>query len=399
MSVFTPRLTNILTTLIRSETPVSVDRLSGLLGVSRRTIFRDLEGVDRVLLESGLSLETVPGKGICLSGDKENLEKLYLQLSTNKATPQSKRERHTLLALLLMDNDGMQKLFYYARAMGVSEATVSLDMDLLEPKLKEYGLQLKRGRGQGILLSAPEEKIRQGMVSLVMSLEEPQVFIRKYGHPSVHAADGVSRLIREQWEAKLDWMTAGSLRVLELHLLIMVDRVQKGHTLTEQTESVSGLSQKLADQICDSVETAFSIQLSSHERTAVGMLIRTCRAKHWNPLDINDDAVYSYVKRLAFQMIARNRGFTTAIGNCIAIPHGEKEYKQDIIKTGLSVLTYPQGIDWEGEKVHLVIGIAAKGNEHLEILENIVDRLDDSDAVLALVNANDKQAIYDLLTK
>ena len=98
-------------------------------------------------------------------------------------------------------------------------------------------------------------------------------------------------------------------------------------------------------------------------------------------------------------MIARNRGFTTAIGNCIAIPHGEKEYKQDIIKTGLSVLTYPQGIDWEGEKVHLVIGIAAKGNEHLEILENIVDRLDDSDAVLALVNANDKQAIYDLLTK
>ncbi len=98
-------------------------------------------------------------------------------------------------------------------------------------------------------------------------------------------------------------------------------------------------------------------------------------------------------------MIARNRNFTTAIGNCIAIPHGEKEYKEEIIKTGLAVITYPNGLDWDGEKVHLVIGIAAKGNEHLEILENIVERLDDSEQVLALVNANDKQAIYDLLTR
>ena len=98
-------------------------------------------------------------------------------------------------------------------------------------------------------------------------------------------------------------------------------------------------------------------------------------------------------------MIARNRNFTTAIGNGIAIPHGEKDYKQYINKTGLSVMTYPQGIEWNGEKVYLVIGIAAKGNEHLEILENIVDRLDDSDAVMALIEANSKQAIYDLLTK
>jgi mannitol/fructose-specific phosphotransferase system IIA component len=97
-------------------------------------------------------------------------------------------------------------------------------------------------------------------------------------------------------------------------------------------------------------------------------------------------------------MLKRNRSFTTAIGNYIAIPHGEKEYKQDILKTGLCALTYPKGIDWDGETVYLVIGIAAKGEEHLEILSNIVDKLDTGDDVIALVERNDKQAIYDLFT-
>jgi mannitol/fructose-specific phosphotransferase system IIA component len=106
-----------------------------------------------------------------------------------------------------------------------------------------------------------------------------------------------------------------------------------------------------------------------------------------------------YVKpRYVEGMIARDRGFSTAIGNFLAIPHGEKEYKEDILQTGIVAITYPEGLEWNGEKVHLVIGIAAKGDEHLAILENIVDKLETGEDVLALVGANDKQAIYDMFT-
>lgn len=106
-----------------------------------------------------------------------------------------------------------------------------------------------------------------------------------------------------------------------------------------------------------------------------------------------------YVKPNYVQgMQLRDRSFTTAIGNYIAIPHGEKEYKSEILCTGLSVLVYPEGIDWNGQTVHLVIGIAAQGDEHLAILENIVDKLDDGDDVLRLVNSADREQIYSLLT-
>jgi mannitol/fructose-specific phosphotransferase system IIA component len=97
-------------------------------------------------------------------------------------------------------------------------------------------------------------------------------------------------------------------------------------------------------------------------------------------------------------MLARDRDFSTAIGNYIAIPHGAKEYKDDILETGLVVVTYPDGIDWGGQKVYLVIGIAAQGNDHLDILENIVNKLEEGDDVLALVNARDKNAVYSMLT-
>jgi mannitol/fructose-specific phosphotransferase system IIA component len=97
-------------------------------------------------------------------------------------------------------------------------------------------------------------------------------------------------------------------------------------------------------------------------------------------------------------MLARDRSFSTAIGNHIAIPHGEKVYKEEILKTGLVVLTYPQGVDWNGEKVFLVVGIAAKGDEHLEILENIADKLEEPQDVIDLVNSADQKAIFSLLT-
>lgn len=96
-------------------------------------------------------------------------------------------------------------------------------------------------------------------------------------------------------------------------------------------------------------------------------------------------------------MLAREESFSTAIGNFIAIPHGEKEYKEEIIKTGLAVLTYPQGIEWGDKLVYLVIGIAAKGEDHLDILENIVTKLEKGDDVMELVNKNDKKAIHDML--
>jgi mannitol/fructose-specific phosphotransferase system IIA component len=98
-------------------------------------------------------------------------------------------------------------------------------------------------------------------------------------------------------------------------------------------------------------------------------------------------------------MLARDRDFSVAIGNSIAIPHGAKEYKKEILATGLVVLTYPDGVAWNGGTVKLVVGIAAQGDGHLDILERIVDAFEDEEAVDAVVAAGDAEKLYRVLTQ
>ncbi|MFP3040242.1 PTS sugar transporter subunit IIA [Treponema primitia] len=96
-------------------------------------------------------------------------------------------------------------------------------------------------------------------------------------------------------------------------------------------------------------------------------------------------------------MIKRDNSFTTCIGNHIALPHGEEAYKVDIISTGIVALAFPEGIDWQGTVVYLVIGIAAKGDEHLDIMGNVVDKLETGDDVKKLVREGTVDDMYVML--
>ncbi|WP_010257512.1 PTS sugar transporter subunit IIA [Treponema primitia] len=96
-------------------------------------------------------------------------------------------------------------------------------------------------------------------------------------------------------------------------------------------------------------------------------------------------------------MIKRDNSFTTCIGNHIALPHGEEAYKVDIISTGIVALAFPEGIDWQGTPVYLVIGIAAKGDEHLDIMGNVVDKLETGDDVKKLVREGTVDDMYKML--
>ncbi|WP_035994366.1 phosphoenolpyruvate--protein phosphotransferase [Leptolyngbya sp. KIOST-1] len=98
-------------------------------------------------------------------------------------------------------------------------------------------------------------------------------------------------------------------------------------------------------------------------------------------------------------MLARETQANTYLGNGIAIPHGQPAQRDLIVTTGIAVLQVPAGVEWNpGEMVHLVVGIAAKSDEHLQILTNLTHVLDDPAAVRALVETKDAQVICDRLT-
>lgn len=97
-------------------------------------------------------------------------------------------------------------------------------------------------------------------------------------------------------------------------------------------------------------------------------------------------------------MLAREEKFTTFIGNGVAIPHGENEVKDKIIASGIVVVQYPNGIDFGGgNEVKLVIGIAGKGNEHIQLLSNIAEAIEDEVLLEKMTSTDDIDFIYELL--
>ncbi|MCU1641759.1 MAG: mannitol transporter subunit [Nocardia sp.] len=80
-------------------------------------------------------------------------------------------------------------------------------------------------------------------------------------------------------------------------------------------------------------------------------------------------------------MHERERSVSTYMGNGLAIPHGTNEAKTSIRHTGISVVRYPQAIEWNGKPVEFVIGIAGAGDDHLALLTRVAQVFVDKDQI------------------
>lgn len=87
-------------------------------------------------------------------------------------------------------------------------------------------------------------------------------------------------------------------------------------------------------------------------------------------------------------MLKREKVFSTNIGNGIALPHGIEEVKDSIKKSGIAIMLFPEGTWWGEEEVNIVIGVAGIGDEHLEILGNIANKLSTPESVKALLKGD-----------
>lgn len=97
-------------------------------------------------------------------------------------------------------------------------------------------------------------------------------------------------------------------------------------------------------------------------------------------------------------MRQREQTVSTYMGNELAIPHGTNETKEAILDSALSFVRYDGGVDWGGEPVTFVVGIAGKGDEHLDILSQIALIFSEEDEVERLKAAQTPEELFALLS-
>ncbi len=101
-------------------------------------------------------------------------------------------------------------------------------------------------------------------------------------------------------------------------------------------------------------------------------------------------ATASYVE----SMHAREATVSTFLGNGVALPHGTYEAKGEVLGTGIVVMQYPDGVEWPNGTAHLVIGLAASGEEHVAVLSQLADVLQDEVLAKELWTSDDAEFVY-----
>jgi PTS system mannitol-specific IIA component len=97
-------------------------------------------------------------------------------------------------------------------------------------------------------------------------------------------------------------------------------------------------------------------------------------------------------------MVERERSVSTFVGEGVAVPHGSFAAGRDLVTAdAISILRLPDGVDWDGHDVRIVIGIAATGGGHIALLSRLAEILLDPVRAEQLRGATDPATVRALL--
>lgn len=147
---------------------LSMQYIAQTLGVSSRTIHRELKYVEDTLASFNISIERIPKKGLRLNGDDSQFESLIETLNQQTSQDYSIDERKVIIVYALIKAKDPLKIYNLANEVGISINKLTKELDALESELKRYKLKLQRKRGEGIVLFGSEVNRRQYLADTML---------------------------------------------------------------------------------------------------------------------------------------------------------------------------------------------------------------------------------------
>ena len=130
------------------------------------------------------------------------------------------------------------------------------------------------------------------------------------------------------------------------------------------------------------------------------IILQAAYADRWSAIQACGEILVKqgYVKAAYIEdMLERERLVSVYVGNHVAIPHGIANSEQHILESGLSVLQIPEGVDFDGEKAYIMIGIAGRDGVHMQLLSQIALVCMEQEQVERLRTSKDKNEIMGIL--
>lgn len=308
-------------TKFTASRPVTVAMISEMLGLSSRTILREIPHVEKWLTQNDFHFIRKPGVGLILDESVEN-QKLILELleveSVSKNYSKDERCRRILGELLYAEEP--LKSYYFTSKFHISEGTFSGDLDRIIQWLEPYQIQLIRRPGLGILLEGEESSYRQAIANLVYeSIDENQIMQMLRGEQQENQVllpgnNRVFGLLDSETTKQVEQILLDSekrLRIrytdsayvgLVMHISLAIKRIQNNEKIEMEQERLQKLMRlpefAVAEEIGDKLKEQFHVKIPRGEIGFITMHLSSARI--WP----TDERVERNMERINLRQIA-----------------------------------------------------------------------------------------------
>ncbi len=313
---FSIRMQQILKYLLRQESAVPVRNLAEQMGISKRTVQRELESIDRPLKKYGITFRSKVGSGVWLEGYPEDKAALLSELEAEDGLDVTDRqERRKRLILEILKDKNVKKLYYYGEMFGVSEATVSSDLEAVEGWLSGFGLKVVRKPGLGTSIDGTEGAFRQALrafideninsglvndlyqnytsgegqewerVRPVLKLARDKSEKNIYRVLDEETMRRVVSCIQKIQDKRLQNLTENSYTGLVIHVTIAMNRIMGQELMESNPELLDGMEQDeefaLASEIVRRLEAEFGVEIPKDETAYICLHIKGAKVQQY----------------------------------------------------------------------------------------------------------------------
>ncbi|PTK01432.1 BglG family transcription antiterminator [Mammaliicoccus sciuri] len=286
---------------------LTIHDIAQALGISSRTVHREMKSVEDTLNKYHLSLTRVPKLGLRIEGEPEDIDNFVQSLTEQNTIDLSDEERKVIILYNLIQSKDPVKLYSLANEIGSSTHTLNKIIEQLEPELHTFELSLERRRGEGLILNGEEVNKRQLLARIMLEkLDSDSVYSVVEDHFVYHTLNethlrgivdidrlfNVERLLMDELGTLPYTLTEASYLTLTIHIVLAIERIkQDGHVEIENdilNELISTDEFKVSERLTNVLSDIYDVTFNHSEIAFITMHLRGARRRHETTYENND---------------------------------------------------------------------------------------------------------------
>ncbi|MBO3078205.1 BglG family transcription antiterminator [Mammaliicoccus vitulinus] len=278
---------------------LTIHDIAQALGISSRTVHREMKSVEDTLHQYQLSLTRLPKLGLRIEGEPVNIDDFVQSLNEQHTIDLSDEERKVIILYNLIQSKDPVKLYSLANEIGASTHTLNKIIEQLEPDLETVELSLERRRGEGLILNGEEVNKRQLLARIMLEkLDGDSVYSVVEDHFVYHTLNethlkgivdidrlfNVERLLMDELGILPYTLTEASYLTLTIHIVLAIERIkQDGHVEIEDdilNELISTDEFKVSERLTNVLSNIYDVTFNHSEIAFITMHLRGARRRH-----------------------------------------------------------------------------------------------------------------------